>query len=874
MDPRRFARVRELFLTARSLPAESRADYLRRECGDDAALLHEVESLFDQSTQTHGIMKPGGPVGIIGQRLLSEIPSAQSIPERIGPYQILGILGAGGMGIVYRALQTTPIRREVALKLIRGDLISRGAAARFESERQTLAQMEHPNIARVLEAGADEAGRSYVVMELVQGMAITEFCAAEQLPLRERLELFRQVCLAVQHAHQKGVIHRDLKPSNVLVTMQDGRAHPKLIDFGIAKALDDSGTQSTGMTREGQLIGTLEYMSPEQVTGGLAQVDVRSDVYALGVILYELVAGELPYAIRERPTLEALKAIIGESPRRFSGRRTAAGRLDGELEAIVLKALAKDPHQRYAGAGALAEDLDRYLVNEPILARPPTAAYQIRKLVARHKGAFAAAVAGPVLLLVFGIAMSWQRQEAMRERRSAEAVSEFLQTMFGGNNVEMHGQDVKFADVLAEGSRLIDQLDAAPRAQAEIHRTLGDAYRTLGLHEEAESHLWAALRTLEQLGAKDPVVMVETLNSLCEFLELRGELAREDSLLYRAMSFEDRLGDSWDLIAHTKNLLARCLMRQGRAVEAEPLYREALAIRESALGDTSETVAATRNDLAAFLWEQGRYAEAEPLYRKAIATYRQLYGEQHTDLATMIGNLGLLLTSVGQLRAAESALLEALEMHRSLRGENHETFALTLTNLAYCLECGDRIGEATEHCRTALGIMRNSLGEDHPWVGYILHRLALCLYLQGDLGEAERFFDQAMALDKRILPADHHQTLHTQVWLAILWMDTGRNREAEPILRESLAALHKAFPKGYPGFWITQNALARCLATLGQMPEADSLFAMNRDAAQPASIPAKRLCLERTADLLARLGRNAEAASYRAELTSLEESFR
>jgi tetratricopeptide (TPR) repeat protein len=874
MDPRRFARVREVFLTARSLPAESRAEYLRRECGDDAALLHEVESLFDQSTQTHEIMKPGGPVGVIGRRLLCEIPPAQPIPERIGPYQILGILGAGGMGIVYRALQTTPIRREVALKLIRGDLISRGAAARFESERQTLAQMEHPNIARVLEAGEDEAGRSYVVMELVQGMAITEFCAAEQLPLRERLELFRQVCLAVQHAHQKGVIHRDLKPSNVLVTIQDGRAHPKLIDFGIAKALGDSGTESARLTREGQLVGTLEYMSPEQVTGGLAQVDVRSDVYALGVILYELVAGELPYAIRERPTLEVLNAIIGESPRRFSGRRTAAGRLDGELEAIVLKALAKEPHRRYAGAGALAEDLDRYLANEPILARSPTAAYQIRKLVARHKGAFAAAVAVPVLLLVFGIAMSWQRQEAMRERRSAEAINETLLTMLSENNVEMHGVDVKFTDVLAEGSRLIGQLDEAPQAQAEIHRTLGDAYRTLGRHEEAESHLWAALRILEQLGAKDPVVMVETLHSLCEFLELRGEYVREDSLLQRALSFEDGLGDSWDLIARTKNLRARWLMRQGRTVEAEPLYREALAIRESALGDTAETVAATRNDLAAFLWQQGRYAEAEPLYRQAIATYRQLYGEQHTDLATMIGNLALLLTSVGQLRAAESAFLEALEMHRSLRGENHEVFALSLANLAYCLECGDRLDEATEHCRTALGIMRNSLGEDHPWVGYILHRLALCLYLRGDLGEAERIFDQALALDQRVLPAGHHQTVHTQIWLAILWIDTGRNREAEPILRESLAALHETFPKGYPSIWITQNALARCLATLGQMPEADSLFAKNRDAAQPISIPAKRLCLERTADLLARLGRNAEAASYRAELASLKETVR
>ncbi len=867
MDPRRFARVRELFLTARSLPTESRAAYLARECGTDELLRREVESLFDQPTGTGRILTPDGPAGEISRQLLSAIPAPPTMPEQIGAYRILGVLGTGGMGIVYRALQKAPIRREVALKLARGDIGGLGVAARFEAERQVLAQMEHPNIARVLEAGADEAGRPYFVMELVRGVPITEFCEANSLELRERLELLRPVCLAVQHAHQKGIIHRDLKPSNILVTIEDEAPCPKLIDFGVAKAVNEPTEQAAALTREGQLIGTLEYMSPEQIEGGFTKVDARSDIYALGVVLYELVSGELPYDIRGRPALEALKTIIAKPPQRLAGRVTRSGRLDGELEAIVLKALAKEPDRRYTSAGALAEDLERYLTKQPILARPPTAVYQLSKLVARHTWACAAAMAVLLLLVGFAVAMSVQREIAVRERRSAEAVSGFLQGLLSGNHIEQHGKDVTLVDVLAVGSGLVDQLAAAPQAQAEVQRTLGEAYYTLGLYEEAELHMRASLSDLEAASHDDPLRLVNDVNALAELLVHRGKFAAADTLLRQALAFEASVGDSGRIhFARSKNLLANALARGGRAAEAEPLHRAAVETCIRALGDTAEIVASFRNDLAVFLWEQGKLAEADPLYRQAIETYRRLHGDCHTDVATIIANHAVLLTEMGRLREAEAAHRATLACRRSLLGDEHAMIGLGLMSLGVCLESQAKYLEAAKECRTGGEILRRSLGEDHPWTGLSLWVLARNHHACGHYAEAESLYKGALATQRRIHPPGHREIAETQVWLAMLWLDTGRTAEAEPALREGLVALQAALPAGHWSVGVAQNAWACCLGDQGRLGEADSLWEQSRARVLSAPPFAKRPCLERTAALLERLGRGEVAAAWRAAI--------
>jgi serine/threonine protein kinase len=444
MNPEDFARVKAILIAARELPRDQRAAFLERECGDDAALRAEVESLLAHETGAPSLIGTGG----LGRGLGAELPRSlaralgEETPERIGPYRILEVLGEGGMGTVYRAEQTEPIRREVALKLVRRGLDGTRAAARFEVERRALALMNHPNIARVLDAGTDETGRPYFVMELVRGDPITSFCDREKLSVRERVELMIPICRAVQHAHRKGILHRDLKPSNVLVAREDGKPVPKVIDFGIAKAVQDTPAPGTLLTAEGQLVGTPEYMSPEQAGVIEAEVDTRTDVYALGVILYELLTGRRPHRFRNATPLELHRVLSRDEPEKPSTACTRepeeaasvaanAGRargvsptrlrreLAGDLDTIVLMALRREPERRYGSAEHLAEDLRRYLDGLPVLARKDTVRYRAGKFARRHRVAVGAAAVLVLSLAVLAVTMTVQSARVARERDRA-----------------------------------------------------------------------------------------------------------------------------------------------------------------------------------------------------------------------------------------------------------------------------------------------------------------------------------------------------------------------------------------------------------------------------------------------------------------------
>src|SRR6202142_2363850 len=594
---------------------------------------------------------------------------------QIGPYRMLQMLGEGGMGEVWLAGQETPIHRTVGLKLIKAGMDTKAVVARFESERQALALMDHPNIAQVYDAGSTPEGRPYFVMEYVPGLPITEYCDKHRLTMKERLELFMQVCEGVQHAHQKAIIHRDLKPSNVLVVEQDGKAVPKIIDFGLAKATAQRLTDKTLFTELGVLVGTPEYMSPEQADQREQNIDTRTDVYSLGVILYELLVGVLPFETKalRAAGLDAILRVIREqeppkpstkvrsmgdgstaaAEKRREEPRTFARHLQGELDWITLKALEKDRGRRYGSATELSADISRYLRSEPVLAGPATKGYLIKKYAARHR--VGSAVAAGVLLLVIGFVVTQavelhrirlERDRANRERDRATRITDFMTSMFKVSDPsEARGNKVTAREILDKASTEIETgLAKDPELQAQMMSIMGSVYSNLGLYPRAELLLQSAVRIQQRvLGPESP----ETLKSMAALawtIYREGRLAEAESLERHGIEVERRVTgpESQDTLT-SMHRLAYILDEGGKYPEAEKVERETLDIRLRVLGpDHPETLMST-DDLANILEDEGNYAEAEKLQRETLDIRRRVLGREHLQTLDSMTNLGSIL---------------------------------------------------------------------------------------------------------------------------------------------------------------------------------------------------------------------------------------
>lgn len=822
-------RIKLIFEEVIELPATQRAASLDALCGDDATLRAGVERLLASHDAAGEFL--GAPTldqGESGAAATMPADGSHVLPKRIGAYTPLEVIGEGGFGTVYKAQQDVPVRRVVALKVIKLGMDTREVIARFEGERQALAMMSHPNIAAVLDAGATAAGRPYFVMEFVPGEPITTYCDRNALSLPQRLELFGQVCHAVQHAHQKGIIHRDIKPSNVLVIPAEdngsrtGTNHAvvKVIDFGVAKATEQRLTQHSIMTLDGMLVGTPEYMSPEQADPGEQDIDTRTDIYSLGVLLYELVTGTMPFGrntLRRKQFAEIQRIVREVDPPRPSQRlgtllRRAASATDappnddvpaasnsdaesldaiarlrgtdsrqlvrrvrGELDWIIMRCLEKDRSRRYDTANTVAQEIERYLKHEPILAGPPGTAYRLSKFVRRYR--VIAAASGAVLIaIVAGLIVATvgfraavkardtaeqqrrlaQRSEeaATRSARKAAAVNAFLQQMLAEADPRTSAKrDMTVRSALNRAVRRLDdgEMRDEPEIEAEIRLTIGRSYTGLAQFDAAQTQISAAVDGCRALF---------------------GDASKE-----YAAALHER-GAAFKLA--------------GQPVEAEQALRSALGIFEALGAASADAAAACANDLALALIDQQRYDDAAPILASVYDYATKPENSEKTLLPEAVNNMGSLHMAQQQFDKAAPFFREAIAINTQRHGDVHPVTATNHDNLAQALQGSGDLDGALASFQMALSMRRALFGNDHPDLATTLHNLAVLHYVRQEFPECEKALRESRDVFIRAHGLAHADTLTVNDSLVSVFGGLGRLDDAEALLLEAFEAIRDA----------------------------------------------------------------------------------
>jgi serine/threonine protein kinase/tetratricopeptide (TPR) repeat protein len=860
MGPDRWQRVQEVFAATAELPPAERDAFLSVQAGDDTDLRREVESLLAADAESEEFLEQPALPGRISQILADG--RSHKIEGRIGPYRLLRKLGEGGMSRVYLAVRDDGFQRLVALKVIRSGLRSEDLLHRFRTERQILAGLDHPNIAKLLDGGSTEDGLPYFVMEHIDGIPVDEYCDANRLTVFQRLQLFLDICAAVQYAHQNLVVHRDIKTSNILVTA-DGSA--KLLDFGIAKLLKPEQFPvpvelTATMTRP----MTPFYASPEQIQG--RAITTASDVYSLGVLLYKLLTGHLPYRVRTRTAKEVERMVVEVPPEPPS---TAVSRVEtvpsgdgdetttitpetvsrsrsvqphqlrriltGDLDTILLAALRKEPQRRYGTVEQFAEDVRRSLDGLPVRAHKDSLGYRASKFVQRNRVPIG--VGAVIVVLLFGFAVTMavqarrialQRDVAQHERDRAEQVVTFLQDIFRVSDPhEEGGQTISAREILDSGAqRVTRELEGQPEVQATLMQAIGNVYRNLGLYDLAEPLLRQALAVRRRVLGDDHPAVAQCLNNLGVVLRQRGDYDGAEPLFDEALEMRRRqyADGNHPEIAESLNNLALLHQERGRHPEAEKLLREAIAIQRSAEGGSGAELASLLANLGILLTEVGDWTGAEPPFREALALRRRALGEDHPLVADSLNDLGVFLGIQGDLESAEGMLREALAMRRRSLSEDHPTLAESLNNLGRLLrEKGDYPG-AEELYREAISIREKRLGRDHRLVAIHVHNLGQVLQAQGKLGEAEVQLRDALAIRIKLFGEQHHEVGISYMALGDLLLEEGRPEAAEALLRKGVEVLSANLPPNHWRIAQAESALGACLTALGRYREAEPLL--------------------------------------------------
>ena len=797
--PEQWPRIKEIVAEALERETQGRNAYLDEACAENAPLRMEVESLlaaFNESDRLFDI----------------DAAEPSTHPGNIGPYRLIRELGFGGMGQVWLAEQTEPVRRLIALKLIRSGMFDAAVVHRFQAERQSLAIMDHPAIAKVFDAGTTPMGQPYFAMEYVAGLPITDYCDEKKLGIRERLSLFLQVCEGVQHAHQKAIIHRDLKPSNILVVEVDGKPRPRIIDFGLAKAIAPSEPGHTLFTHLGAFLGTPGYMSPEQADPNVQDIDTRADVYSLGVLLYELLTGFLPFDPsdwKKQKLDEMMRRLRESDPRRPSSkvnanRNTSSARaaargvdsrhlvklLRGDLDWIVMKALEKDRERRYGTAFELAADIERHLENRPVVARPVSTVYRLRKYIRRNRASLAVVTSIFILLITFAVAQSVQLRRITRERDRADRITDFMTNMFEVSDPsEARGNTVTAREILDKSSKDIDTgLAQDPELKAQMLSVMATVYQGLGLDSRAEPLLKEAISLRRRsLGPEHP----DTLRS-------QGQLGS-------------------------------VFTAQGRYPEAETLDRDLLENDRRVLGpENRDTLTIQRN----FFWllnAEGHPADAERLGRETFELQRRIFGQEDPDTLLTMRQLGSVMERADHLPAAEQLTRQIIEIRKRVSGQDDPQTLLAMSDLGRILNQEDRGPEAEVVYRPTLAMQQHVLGPDHPNLVSTMDGLAMSLRRQHKLDEAEKLCRGALDISSRVLGPEHQTTLLEMGNLALIFQERKQYQDAERLQRQVVEIRRRTLGTEHFNTTVGMGHLAEVLHLEGRDAESAVLL---REAAE------------------------------------------
>ncbi len=824
LNPARWVQIEELFHRVIECDADGRVQLLEHAANTDTDLRREVESLLACHVGADGHLRAavreeagaidssgnGDGVFVSPSALTDALAGAV-----IGPYHLVELIGQGGMGEVWLAEQKQPVRRCVALKLIKAGMDTHEVVARFESERQALALMDHPAIAKVFDAGSTQSGRPYFVMEFVPGMPVTDYCNQHTLSVPERLQLFIQVCEAVQHAHQKAIIHRDLKPSNILVTDIGGKPRPNIIDFGVAKAISQALTENALVTRVGALLGTPEYMSPEQANSAGEDIDTRTDVYSLGVILYELLVGTLPLDLRKLrfdemlrklraddpcPPSTRLRSLREQSQTTAQNRRTEpkalARQLHGDLDSIVLQALDKDRSRRYGSPSELAADIERYLQHKPVAARPASARYRAWKYARRHRVGVGFAAALTLLLVAGVVVSSWMAIRASRAEQEARAVNDFLrndvlaqasvdeQTKIRTNKPD---PNLKVRTALDRAAaRIPGKFGKQPLVEASIRYTIGGAYYDLNLYSQAQRQFERVLdlrRT--NLGAENQDTLLSKW-ALGLAYRQRGNYSNAEKVMIETLAAQRRvLGSEHPNTLTTEHDLALIHLDKGEYSEAEKLDREVLSRLRLRLGENHPITLEVENGLIASYELQGKYAEAEPMNEKLVNAMLRLHGAENRDTLLAMSTLAMLYGFENKLFQSEALYRRVVDGLTRLEGKEDEDTLASSLGLAQTYNREGKYAQADTLFSEILQIETRVLGKDHPYTLSAMSDLAASYRRRGMYSRAESLLVAALEGARRKLGSANPYTLATMGDLGWVYVNQARYARAEAILREA-----------------------------------------------------------------------------------------